>query len=147
MLRSCFLETYVLNLVFIEVGNAVNDGPRYRAPEIHSFVHYKGHDACGKDIVLHVGIPRRPQPLEDIEVNIVFGDVLELPPVRLLRRGKKGRCRVPIVQWSIQLLRAILWRVAYMVRIKIPRQSSTRARSERETIAMHSRTEKLFGSQ
>ena len=49
-------------------------------------MHYKGHDARSKDIILHEGVPSCPQPLEHVEVDIVFGDVVELAPVGILWR-------------------------------------------------------------
>lgn len=58
-------------------------------------MHHKRHDARRKHIVLHVGIPSRPQPLEDIKMNVVFRDVVELTPVGILPSEEKGRRRIP----------------------------------------------------
>lgn len=44
---------------------------------------------------MHVSIPSSPQPLEDIKMDIVFGDIVELTPVGILRSEEKGRGRVP----------------------------------------------------
>lgn len=51
-------------------------------------MHYEGQDASGQDIILHVGVPGRPQPLEEVKVHIVFRNVLELAPVGFLGRGE-----------------------------------------------------------
>ena len=48
-------------------------------------MHNKGHDPCGKDIVLHESIPRQPEALEIVELNIVLRDLLERPPVGIRR--------------------------------------------------------------
>lgn len=43
---------------------------------------HKGHNPSGKNIILHVGIPRRPQLLEEIQLDIIFAYLVELAPVR-----------------------------------------------------------------
>ena len=48
-------------------------------------MHNKGHDPCGKDIVLHESIPRQPEALEIVELNIVLRDLLKRPPVGIRR--------------------------------------------------------------
>lgn len=48
---------YSLDLVFVEVGHAVDDDPGERATEVDEFVHHEGHDSCREDVVLHVGVP------------------------------------------------------------------------------------------
>ena len=53
-------------------------------------MHQERHDACGEDIVLHVGIPRCPQTLENIQMHIVLGHFVELTPVSVRRRREKG---------------------------------------------------------
>ena len=58
-------------------------------------MHQKRHDARRKHIVLHVGIPSRPQTLEDVEMNVVFRDVVELTPVGILWSEEKGRREIP----------------------------------------------------
>lgn len=79
------IKTYALNLVLVEVRYPVNDNPRQRSTKIDQFVHHKGHDSGGNDVVGDIGIPCRPHPLENIKVNIVLGDVFELTPVRIGR--------------------------------------------------------------
>ena len=81
---ACHWNPYVLNLIFVEVSYAINDSPRYGAAEIDQLMHDKRQDARGQNIILHVCIPRRPQALEDVEVNIVSGDIVELTPIGIL---------------------------------------------------------------
>ena len=47
-------------------------------------MHHERQDTRGQNIILHVGIPCRPQALEDVEVNVVSGDIIELAPVGIL---------------------------------------------------------------
>ena len=54
------VSTHVLDLVFVQEGEAVNDDPGQRAAKVNNLMHDKGHDAGGKDIVLHEGVPCRP---------------------------------------------------------------------------------------
>ncbi len=77
-----------MNLVLIEVTYVVDNDPGQGAAKVDDFVHQKRHDASSEDIVLYVGVPRSPQALEDIEMDIVFGDLIELAPVSLLGREK-----------------------------------------------------------
>lgn len=83
-------DSYVLNLVLFEETKSVDKNPRESSAEVHDFVHHERHNASCEDIVLHKGIPGDPQSLKDIEVNIVFGDLLEMAPVRLRGRRKQG---------------------------------------------------------
>ena len=46
-----------LNLVLVEVGDAIDDDPGNTAPEVDAFVHNEGHDSGGEDIVLHIRVP------------------------------------------------------------------------------------------
>ena len=48
-------------------------------------MHEEAHDARGEDVVAHEGVPRRPQPLEVVELQVVLGDLVELVPVGVLR--------------------------------------------------------------
>ena len=48
---------YSLDLVFVEVGHAVDDDPREGAAEVDEFVHHEGHDSSREDVVLHVCVP------------------------------------------------------------------------------------------
>lgn len=49
--------TNSLNLVFVEVGHAVDDYPGEGAAEVDHLVHDERHDARREDIVLHVCVP------------------------------------------------------------------------------------------
>ena len=53
-------RTYILYFVLIEVWNVVDNHPGQRAAEVHNLMHQERHNACGEDIVLHVGIPCCP---------------------------------------------------------------------------------------
>lgn len=83
-------DAYILDLVLSEKTKSVDNDPRERSAEVHEFVHHERHDTGCEDIVLHEGVPGFPQSLEDIEVHIVLGDLLEVAPVRLRRRRKQG---------------------------------------------------------
>jgi hypothetical protein len=48
---------YGLDLVFVEVGHAVDDDPGEGAAEVDEFVHHEGHDSSREDVVLHVCVP------------------------------------------------------------------------------------------
>ena len=74
-------QTYLLDLVLPKIRYAVDDYPWQRAPKVYSLMHNKGHDPCGKDIVPHESIPRQPEALEIVELNIVLRDLLKRPPV------------------------------------------------------------------
>ena len=58
-------------------------------------MHKERHDARCEDVILHVCIPSCPHALEDIEMDIIFRDLVELTPVRVGRGIKEGGCRVP----------------------------------------------------
>lgn len=64
--------TYLLNLVLLEVGNAVDDDPWQTAAEVDGLVHDEAHDARGENVVADVCIPRHPHALEVVEVDIVL---------------------------------------------------------------------------
>lgn len=107
-------STYSLNLVFVEVGHAVDDNPGERAAKVDNFVHHEGHDSCREDVVLHVCVPSLggmlahcwnssqegrtygPETLKDIEsLAIVVSDAIVLVPV--CRRGEESAvCCVPM---------------------------------------------------
>lgn len=70
----------------------IDDYPGQGATEVDKFMHKKGHDAGRKHIVLHVGIPGCPQALEDVQMDIVLGYLVELTPVGLWGRVEQGRC-------------------------------------------------------
>ncbi len=65
-------EAYILYLVFVEVRNAIDYPPRQGTTKVDDLMHEERHDARGEDIVLHIGVPRRPQALEDVEAHIVL---------------------------------------------------------------------------
>lgn len=46
-----------LNLVLVEIGDAVDYDPRKTSAEVNNLVHDEGHDAGGEDIILHVCVP------------------------------------------------------------------------------------------
>jgi hypothetical protein len=71
----------LLDLVAIEVGDAVDDDPGQRAAKVDGFVHDKGHDARGEHVVLHEGVPGGPHLLEVVELGIGGGDLVEGGPV------------------------------------------------------------------
>ena len=55
-----------LNLVLVEVGDAVDYYPGDTAAEVDDFVHHEGHDSGGQDIVLHVCVPALSRILGEI---------------------------------------------------------------------------------
>lgn len=87
----------MLNLVLAEIGDAVDDDPGKRAAEVDGFVHHKGHDASGEDVVLHVCVPGHPEALGVVEGDIGLGDGVEGIPVGIGQvapgkaREKSGR--------------------------------------------------------
>lgn len=62
----------------------VDYDPGQRAAEVDDLVHQKGHDARSEDVILHVRIPRSPEALKNIKVDIVFRYLVELAPVSVL---------------------------------------------------------------
>lgn len=80
----------ILNFVLVEVGNAVDDDPGKRAAKIDNFMHQEGHNAGRQNIVLDVSVPRSPQALKHVEVDIVLGYLVELTPVGV-GRGREKR--------------------------------------------------------
>lgn len=92
------MEAYLLELVAVEKGYAVDDDPGERASKVDGLVHDKGHDARREDIVAHPCVPRHPHPLEVVELHIVFGDLLKRTPVGVLRHWRQDRgCVVPVI--------------------------------------------------
>lgn len=89
-----------MNFILSEESETIDNDPWERSAEIHEFVHHERHDTCCQDIVLHIGIPCVPQSLEDIEMDIVFRDLLEGVPVSLRARSKEGGT-IPIAGFSM----------------------------------------------
>lgn len=85
------ISTYVLNLVLIECRNGVDDDPWQAATKVDNFVHHERHDAGGEGIILHVQVPSSPGTLENAEVDIDLGDLLENGVILC---GRKRRRRV-----------------------------------------------------
>lgn len=56
----------------MEIRYLVHDDKGEGAAKIDKLMHSEGHDAGGKDIVLHVGIPGCPQTLSEVKVDIVL---------------------------------------------------------------------------
>lgn len=52
-------------------------------------MHHKGQDTSGKYIILHPSVPRRPHLLDNVEVDIVLGDLVELTPIRVRDVGEE----------------------------------------------------------
>jgi len=52
--------SYLLDLVFVEGGNRIDDYPRQAPPEIHHLMHHETHDASSQHIVPDECVPRRP---------------------------------------------------------------------------------------
>jgi hypothetical protein len=51
------IATDVLDLVFIEGGDGVDDNPWQRATKVDDLVHDEAHDASREDVVLHPEVP------------------------------------------------------------------------------------------
>lgn len=50
-------DLLVLDLVLVEIGDAVDDDPGYASPKVYTFVHDKAQDPSREDIILHVLVP------------------------------------------------------------------------------------------
>ena len=90
-----------MNLVSIEVTQAIDKDPWQRAAEVEQLVDDERHDAGGQDIILHPRIPRDPQSLCHAQVGIGFGNIPILAPIgaggqlgRIPRR-KRSVCDIP----------------------------------------------------
>lgn len=59
-------------------------------------MHDEGHDAGGQNIVLHVGVPRSPGLLEDIEVDVILCDVVVVVVVGDRLSGEGGIPKVAV---------------------------------------------------
>lgn len=81
-------EAYVLDFVFVEVGNCVDNDPGQRPAKVHDFMHHERHNARCEDVILHVCVPCGPEAFEKIEVDIVLRDLVELTPVSVRVRRK-----------------------------------------------------------
>jgi len=65
-----------LKLVFVEIGDTVDYYPGKGTSKVDGFVHDKGHDSSREDVVLHICIPGRPEAFEDVEMDIVFRELV-----------------------------------------------------------------------
>jgi len=66
------VATHILDLVLVQRRYPIDDHPRQTPPEIHHLMHHEAHDASGEHVVAHERIPRRPQPLEVVELDVVL---------------------------------------------------------------------------
>lgn len=66
----------------VEEGDEANYEPGEGAAKVHRFVHHKGHNASGENIVLHPRVPGCPQQLNDIEllVCVVLAELVIVAP-------------------------------------------------------------------
>lgn len=88
LLRNCW-DLLVLDLVLVEIGDAIDDDPWETASKVDEFVHDEAHDSGCKDIVLHELVPTLgwmlaclmwrsgcdtygPESLKQIQMNIIF---------------------------------------------------------------------------
>lgn len=93
--------SHILDLVLVEVGDTVDDHPRNGAPKIHKLMHSERHDSSRQDIILHECIPGGPQAFEDIEMNVVFRNLVELTPVGVRGRVEEtGGSGIPSIKGS-----------------------------------------------
>lgn len=88
-------RSYILDLVLVEVRYLVDEKPRQGTAKVYDFVHDEGHDSSGEYIVLHKGIPGRPETLKDVEMDIVLGNLVELAPIGIRCDVEKRRGGVP----------------------------------------------------
>lgn len=103
---SLLCNTDMLNLIFPHPRQAVDNDPGQASTEIYELMHCKAQNTRGEDVVLHVRVPRQPEPLEIIERDIVLVDLVELCPEAFLREVRlgaderiEGKGRVPV--WDI----------------------------------------------
>lgn len=89
---STLQYTYVLNLVLVEGGYLINDDPRQTPSKVECLVHDEAHYARCQHIVADIRVPRRPQPLEDVQRHVVFGDFVEFVPVGVVGVRQHGVC-------------------------------------------------------
>lgn len=65
-------RTYILNLELIESRYRIDDYPRQTSPKVHQLMHEEAHDSRGEDVVANERIPRRPQALKIVKLDIIF---------------------------------------------------------------------------
>jgi len=94
----------VLNLVSVEIWYPIDDHPWQRTAKVNELMHHERHNTGCEDIVLHVGIPCSPHPLENIEVNVVSRNLVELAPVGVWRRREQRARGVHVGQTRAQEL-------------------------------------------
>ena len=61
-----------MNFVLVKDWYPVDDHPRNGTTKVDEFVHEKGHDTSGEDIIADVGVPSGPHALKVVEMNIVL---------------------------------------------------------------------------
>lgn len=94
------MVTYSLNLVSSKVRDLVHEDEWQGAAKIDDFMQDERHDAGGENIVLHVCVPCRPSPLENVEVDVILRNVVEVVCVC----HRRGDCRVPAAERSARRL-------------------------------------------
>lgn len=77
------LCTYILDFIFVKVRYSVDDHPWEGTPKVEQLMKHKRHDARSKDIILQVGIPGSPETLEEVQVDMILGDLVEMGQVGL----------------------------------------------------------------
>ena len=83
-------STHILDLILPHSRYLVDNDPRQTPSKIHHLMHHEAQDTRGKDVVAHERIPRRPQSLEVVELDIVFRDLVEFVPIRVLGVREHG---------------------------------------------------------
>lgn len=78
-------STYVLDLVLVQRRYPIDDDPRKTSTKVHDLVHEKAHDSSGQHIISNEGVPRSPQLLKVVQVDVVLGDLVKLMPICVLR--------------------------------------------------------------
>lgn len=104
LLKSVWMT--LLNLVLLEVGDVVNNHPWDASTKIDDLVHHERHDTCSEDIILHVLVPRSPQFLSSVEINLNSADLVVNGPVSAEVRRKDG-CDIRHLSVSPKATRSI----------------------------------------
>lgn len=81
----------LLNSELLEIGDVIHHHVGNTAAEVDELVKHKTHDAGREGIVLHPEVPSGPELFDNIELDIVLGDLLEDNKVVLgLVKGREG---------------------------------------------------------